>query len=223
MTDERLSTHLKRQIGDWSNQLLRASPLLSVAQRGELSPAALACYLGSLRQLFESSERNLRRAAVHARELGLSELAAYLARKSSEEQGHARWAEQDLAQLPAAARAQAAPTGELLRLVELQGQLIDRHPICFVAYALWAEYFTVLVGEPWLTALSRSGFSRAQVSAVARHLDADREHAATGLAVIDALWTGDPPLGEITTGVCEACHRFEGFCLEICEISTHDT
>jgi hypothetical protein len=221
MTDEHLSTQLKQQIEDWSSQLLNTSPLLSLARRGELSPAALASYLGSLRHLFESSERNLRRAAVRARELGQAELATHLARKASEEQGHSRWAQDDLSSLPERARAHGAPAAELLRLVALQERLIERHPICFVAYALWAEYFTVLVGEEWLTALAQSGFARGQLSAVARHLDADREHAATGLAVIDALWTGDPPVREITAGVCEACHTFERFCQEICENSAH--
>ena len=221
MMEERLSERLKQQIEDWSSQLLCTSPLLILAQRGELSPAALAKYLGSLHYLFASSEQNLRRAAARAQQLGLRELAEHFAHKARQENGHADWAEADLTQLPEPARAHSAPARELLRLVALQGRLIERHPICFLAYALWAEYFTVLVGEDWLSALARAGYERGRVSAVARHLEADREHAATGLAVIDGFWTGDPALEEITTGINEACHIFERFCIEVCVMSTH--
>lgn len=221
MTERRLAERLKQQIEDWSSQLLCTSPLLGLAQRGELSAAALAKYLGSLQQLFAGSERNLRRAAARAQQLELHVLADHLAHKARQETGHAAWAAADLARLPESARAHSAPAPALLELLALQERLIDRHPICFLAYALWAEYFTVLVAEDWLDALSRCGFGRGQVSAVTRHLEADREHAATGLDVIDTLWSGEPALREITTGVDEACHTFERFCLEICALSPH--
>jgi len=221
MNEERLAEQLEQQIRQWSNHLLRESPLLALAQRGALSQVGMAKYLASLRHLFACSERNLRRAALRARELGLEPLAEHLAQKAGEEHGHADWASADLSQLPEAVRGSDTPARELLNLVQLQGNLIDQHPLCFLAYALWAEYFTVLVGETWLAALSRSGFPREQVSAIAKHIEADREHAATGLRVIDTFWTGDPPLGEILAGVERACHTFERFCLEICTLGSH--
>lgn len=221
MKRERLSACLKQQIEDWSAHLLRTSPLLTLAERGALSPAAMAKYLGSLRHLFACSERNLRKAAARAHSLGLAPLAEHLAHKAGQERGHDLWAEDDLASLPDTVRRNSAPTRELLRLVELQAHLIARHPLCFLAYALWAEYFTVLISDAWLAALAQSGFARGQVSAIAKHVDADREHAATGLNVIDDFWTGDPALGEITTGVADASSIFESFCLEICHEGSH--
>jgi hypothetical protein len=221
MNKDRLSACLKQQIEEWSAHLLSTSPLLTQAQRGALSQAAMAKYLGSLRYLFSCSEQNLRRAAARAHLLGLLPLAEHLEHKAKQERGHALWAEDDLQTLPDAARVNSQPARDLIRLVELQDRLIAQHPICFLAYALWAEYFTVLVADAWLAALAQSGFQRGQVSAIAKHIDADREHAATGLGVIDGFWTGDPPLGEITTGVAQACANFERFCLEICHDSSH--
>jgi hypothetical protein len=221
MNQERLSASLKRQIEDWSAHLINTSPLLRQAQSGTLSQAAMAKYLGSLSYLFSCSERNLRRAAARAHLLGLFALAEHLEHKANQERGHAVWADDDLTALSDAARANSTPARDLIRLVELQERLIAQHPVCFLAYALWAEYFTVLVADAWLAALAQSGFARGQVTSIAKHVDADREHAATGLAVIDGFWTGDPPLREITTGVAQACSTFESFCLEICHESSH--
>ena len=221
MHEERLSACLNQQIEDWSASLLRTSPLLTRAQQGALSQAAMAKYLGSLRYLFACSERNLRRAAARAHQLGLTQLAKHFEHKAKQERGHALWAEDDLSTLPENARANSTPARDLISLVGLQDQLIAQHPICFLAYALWAEYFTVLVADAWLAALAQSGFARGHVSSIAKHIDADREHAATGLDVIDSFWTGEPTLGDISSGVARASALFERFCLEICHDSSH--
>lgn len=208
----RLALTLKHTIDDWIAHL-ESIPLGQLALSGRLPARAFALYLESLRHLFESSQQNLEYAAQRARALSLPQLAAYLQRKADEERGHDRWAIDDLGKLPA--QANIAPAQSLLALVDLQRRLIDQHPICFVAYALWAEYFTVRVGDAWLQALAASGFERSQVSSIDKHLEADREHAERGLDEIDSLWTGEPSEQQMLDAIHASSRAFETFCDEI--------
>jgi len=74
----------------------------------------------------------------------------------------------------------------------------------------------VLLGDEWLDALATYGYDRSKLSAVAKHLDADREHVAVGFVEVDRLWHGDPELGTLTESVAQAFAIFEEFCDEIC-------
>jgi hypothetical protein len=210
---------LKESIERWAEALPRTTALQDIARRGELHPRAFAQYLESLRLLFVESQRSLALAAERAEQLGDSPLAAYFRRKVEEEHGHEAWASADLAQLTAAESDGVAPACSIVRLVELQRELITQHPICFVAYALWAEYFTVLLGDEWLDALAANGYGREQVSSVAKHVAADREHAATGFEVLERLWCGQPDQATLLRGVDRACEAFRAFCDEICVAS----
>lgn len=210
---------LKESIEEYADALPLMSALQEIARRGELSPRAFAQYLESLRHLFLESQRSLALAAERADLLGDAPLAEYLRRKAAEERGHDAWASADLALLPAAASFEIAPARSIGRLVALQRELIALHPVCFVAYALWAEYFTVLLGEDWLTALEANGYGRGQVSAVAKHVDADREHAAHGFYELDRLWHGQPDQATLLRGVERAGDLFRAFCDEICRTS----
>jgi hypothetical protein len=192
-----LATQLKLGIEEWAHDLLRDSLLLELAKQGKLPPRAFGLYLESLRYLFEQSQQNLNAAAAAAQRIGHPELAAYFDRKAHEER--------DL-----------RPTRAIEDLVALQRALIEQHPVYMLVYTLWAEYFTVLLGDEWLDALSISGYGRAQVSSIAKHLDADREHAAAGLVEVDRLWRGHPERSLLLAVVDRAGRIFSRFCDEIC-------
>lgn len=211
-----LATQLKTSIERWTTELHARTELGTLSKQGKLSARSVALYLESLRYLFRNSQRNLEVAAAAARELADAELSEYFARKALEEKGHELWAIDDLARFPEAVVSGLRPSPAILLLVDLQRTLIEEHPVCFVAYALWAEYFTVLVGDEWLDGLAASGFDRQQISAIAKHLAADREHAARGFAEIDRLWRGQPDSGAILEVVERAGRIFERFCAEIC-------
>jgi hypothetical protein len=211
-----LSTELRLAIEAWSSDLLRDGLLLQLAKQGKLPPRAFGLYLESLRYLFQHSHQNLVAAAGAAQRIGHVELAAYLECKAHEERGHDQWATNDLSRLPTAAAHDLRPARAIEDLVALQRALIEQHPVYMLVYALWAEYFTVLLGDEWLDALSASGYGRGQVSSIAKHLDADREHAASGLAAVDTLWCGQPERA-LLLGVVERAGRiFARFCDEIC-------
>lgn len=211
-----LASELREVIENWAEELRRNSALLQLATRGKLPPRAFALYLESLRYLFHNSQQNLARAASAAERKELPELAAYFARKAREERGHDGWAKSDLAALPETVARELQPAQAIEELVALQRTLIDQHPVCMLVYALWAEYFTVLLGDEWLAALSTSGYPREQVSAIAKHLDADREHAAHGFAEADRLWHGEPERALMIDIVQRAGRVFVRFCDEIC-------
>jgi hypothetical protein len=211
-----LATQLQMSIEDWADDLRRRSQISAFAKSGKLTPRAVALYLESLRYLLRNSQLNLLLAADTSKQLGCMELSAYFNRKAGEERGHEHWAIDDLERLPDAATAGVRPATAIVSLVELQRTLIAEHPVCFVAYALWAEYFTVLLGDEWLEALATCGFERTQISAITKHLDADREHAARGFGEIDRLWEGQPDRTLIVAAVERAGRIFEEFCDEIC-------
>lgn len=210
-----LAAPLRSAIEAWADTLRENSPLAQVARSGGMTPRALAYYLVSLRFLFRNSEANLRRASACAEQQGRGALARYFAAKAREENGHDAWAHDDLTKLAAEAREQLQPGPAIVALVALQGSLIDEHPVLFVVYALWAEYFTVLLGDEWLDALAGCGFTRDQVSAIANHLEADRAHAAHAFAQIDELWEGTPPAGAMIEVVARAGSLFERFAAEV--------
>jgi hypothetical protein len=209
-----LALQLKTAIELWVNDLRQCSAL-RLATQGRLPPRAVALYLESLRHLLCNSQSSLVLACRRAEELGDVALAEYFANKAREETGHDLWAVNDLSRLPDDVTAGLRPSPAIVRLVEHQRSLIERHPACFVAYALWAEYFTVLVGDECLAALTTCGFARQQVSSIAGHVDADREHAAQGFAEIDRLWQGQPEAEVMLEAVAEACRIFDQFCAEI--------
>jgi hypothetical protein len=211
-----LAVALRESIENWAENLRQNSPLGVLAKAGTLPPRAMALYLESLRYLFQNSQRNLAIALRHSEQAGDAGLVDYFQRKMREEEGHDRWAANDLQQLPRGVTQGIQPAPSMLALIELQRTLVERHPLCFAVYILWTEYFTVLIGDEWLDALATCGYDRTQVSAIAKHIEADREHARAGFNEIDGLWRGVPEAGAILGVVEEAGQVFEAFCDEIC-------
>jgi hypothetical protein len=217
MTD--LASELRSSIDAWTEQLWQDSRLAQLTRDGALSERALALYLESLRFLFQHSQRNLVAAQARAEALNDHRLATIFGQKAAEETGHDQWASRDLSGLPLSSVQGVEPAPASRRLVELQRELImEHHPLCFFAYSLWAEYMTVRLGDAWLNALANNGYARSSVTAVANHVDADREHAAEGFAVLDQLWDGQPERALILRSVERAQALFEAFCDEIAEV-----
>jgi hypothetical protein len=212
------STALRSLIVPWAEALLQ-SPLAVLARCGRLPPRALGFYLVSLRYLFASSQHTLRLAAERSAQLGDDKLTEFFRRKTREEVGHDHWATDDLTHLPASTIQRLEPARSVEHLVELQKSAIAEHPLCFVAYILWAEYFSVLVGDSWLDALETSGYARTRVTAISKHLELDRHHAARVLQELDELDDGTLGAQALAATVERACALFEAFCDEICAVA----
>lgn len=211
-----LANNLRDSIELYARKLREQSALSALVQKRQLTPRALAFYLESLRHLFQNSERHLPLAFEKAEERGDVPLAEHFRRKIEEEHGHDLWAAADLNKLPSAITADQRPARAVSELLALQRQLIGEHPLYFAAYILWAEYFTVLLGDDWLDALESCGFPRSQVTAIAKHIEADREHTRQSFGEIDQLWRGEPSEEQLLQAVARAGRMFEEFCDEIC-------
>lgn len=212
------STALRSTIEPWAEALLQHR-LAILARSGRLPARALGFYLVSLRYLFASSQTTLPLASERSSQLANDKLTEFFRRKTREEVGHDHWATEDLTHLPASSTQQLEPAHNVRALVELQKSSIAKHPLCFVAYILWAEYFSILVGDSWLDALETSGYVRAQVTAISKHLELDRGHAASVLQEIDELDDGTLGPEVLVATVQRACALFEAFCDEICAVA----
>ena len=211
-----LARPLQSSIDAWTDRIWQTSRLAQLTREGQLPERALAMYLESLRFIFQHSQANLVAAQARAEALGAAELASLFGAKAIEERGHDQWASRDLSGLKASAVRGIEPALASRRLVELQRELIEQHhPLCFFAYALWAEYMTVRLGDAWLNALARNGYARTAVTAVANHVEADREHATAALLALDQMWDGQPEPALIFRAVERAEALFEAFCDEI--------
>lgn len=211
-----LASTLKAAIDAWGETQTN-NLLMRLARAGSLTPRAVALYLTSLQALFVQSQLNLRLAHERTAAEGQVRFARYFQGKVREERGHEQWAADDLQKLPTHVAQGLAPAPAIAHLAQLQRELLDQHPMCFIVYIVWAEYLTVLLGDAWLDALALCGHERGALTAVAKHIDADRAHAAHGLETLDELWGGEPGVEQLLACLTRAEQAFAAFCQQICE------
>lgn len=164
--------------------------LLARAAAGELSSAAVERYLVVLRYMIANTPPNLVRARDRAQEAGLDALAAYYAEKLEEEDGHERWADHDLEVLRSSRdlTAHSAPVPAAIELNAFLQRVIDRDPVLYLAYVLWAEYFTTLAGGELVQYLvERCDVPAEAMTCLAKHVELDKDHTEENLDVIDGL------------------------------------
>lgn len=199
---------------------LHAHPLLLSAQRGEVPPEAVARYLSSVLFLVQHTPIHLELARATAEAEGALELARYFGHKAVEEQGHDAWAEADLQQLGARFGELALspqPCPAIRALVAELSRGIREEPAAYLAYILFAEYITVLMGPIWVGALQKHcGVPQEALTVVSRHAELDREHVADCLAELEGLLVDADP-ARVRALLSLSIHHFEAFCDELCE------
>lgn len=198
-------------------QRIAAHRLLAQAQAGAVTPGCVARYLASAHFLICHTVPNLELAREAAEQRGLGALAAYYRQKVGEERGHELWAKSDLGELgrrfglsevPGPCRAIEGLVAELERA-------IPEDPAAYLAYILFAEYFTVLMGPVWVRALEeRCGVPPGALTVVSRHVDLDREHVAEcRREMAELIGPGDE--GGLERMLAMAMARFVEFCDEL--------
>lgn len=192
------------------------NPLFVRAASGELTPAHIGKYLSNIHQLVLHTPIHLQRARAEAKRRGDEALAAHFARRFSEEDGHDAWAERDLARVAPLRPKRVDVCESMQALFTFIERTIDEDPALYLAYILFAEYLTVLVGPEWLDLLEeRCGIPRASMTVVSNHAELDREHVATALEEIDAL-VGDPSkLPRLRSVLDETFAIYDRFCDEV--------
>lgn len=213
-----VSDRLKADIEDFVERTRRDNPLLHRARDGAIRPEVLAAYLTSIRYLVEHTPVFLKLAADRARAGGDLKLAAYFEQKIDEEQGHDQWAADDLAALRDrfGVAVPDAPTPAMRELVGYVARVVDDDPTLYLAYILFAEYFTVLVGPLWIRALEeRCGIPPGSLSVIANHVELDRAHVAAGLREIDALVDRPEHVEPLRRTLRGSMDHFEAFCRDL--------
>jgi hypothetical protein len=192
--------------------------LLQYAARGRLTPAMLSKYLLHAQHFVAASPRLLARVRERALEVGNEALAEYFADKLGEEEGHDQWAAQDRRRLedrfgaPAAADLSPAISAYLTFIEEI----IERDPVLFLAYLLFAEYHIVLIGPKWLALVEeRCNIPSSMLSIVGKHVELDKAHCVQGFDVVDRLVSDPALLGPMRAVVARSIDLFEGFCHEM--------
>jgi hypothetical protein len=187
---------LRYEIEGYAARIRTESPVFRGAVEGALTPRCVERYLSSLRYMVASSPPCLQRAAARARALGHEELAIFFADKAVEESGHDEWAEHDLYVLRSRFHlgGDDAPVPSIVALMRFCEDTIDRNPVLYLAYVLWTEYMTTLLGSEFVSTLvQRCGVPRNAMTCLDKHAELDPEHAADDLEVIDTL-VADPSM-----------------------------
>src|SRR5688572_4435336 len=179
---------LKFDIEAHARRVRTGNRFMLQALAGTVPPEAVERYLASLRFLFRATTHCLIRARERAGAAGLAELASFYAAKRREEQGHDRWAHRDLevltTRLPVDYVGMQVPAIE--ELVAFVERTIDADPRDYLAYMLWVEYFTVLVGADFVRLLvERNGIPIEALSAIVNHVELDVGHVEEGIETID--------------------------------------
>jgi pyrroloquinoline quinone (PQQ) biosynthesis protein C len=216
-----ISEALRKDIDEYA-QALRRSPLLEDAKAGRVTPAVVGRYLASIHYLLTQTPIHLALAQERALGHGRAALVRYYQQKLLEEQGHHHWAEADqsrLAELFGEVAVQnPAPT--MIALVRNTRAIIERDPILYLAYILFAEYFTVVIGPEWITALDEHcGIPISALTAVSQHVELDKHHVVEGCREMDALVEDDRLLEPMRQALRETMSHFTAFCDDLCGLA----
>lgn len=212
---------LRIEIERFAMVRIRRNEMFRMAERGEVTRSCIRGYLENLHYLISQSPRCLRRAGERSRDTGLSAVAEFFEHKLEEEFGHEIWAERDIASMSDSSTMLISGVLPAMQdLVAYIDETIERDPALYLAYILFAEYFTVMIGPVWLQLLEeRCGIPRTSMTVVDKHVDLDVEHAEHGFEQVDDL-VGDPAmLSTMREVLLGSMDRFERFCTELA--STH--
>jgi pyrroloquinoline quinone (PQQ) biosynthesis protein C len=213
-----VSETLRLDIEEYVTTFRSSNQLLIRARSGDLKPEVVVRYIDGLRYLLRHTDVNMKLARLRSEELGRRRLADYFEHKAKEEAGHDLWADKDLATLSAmfGVASPAAPARSIAALVEYLRSMIAEEPVQYLAYILFVEYVTVLLGPEWLQALDEHcGIPVSAMSVVGKHVELDRDHAAEGLREIDLLVPDDENVDLLRGALRRSMEYFDVFCSEI--------
>jgi hypothetical protein len=209
---------LRAEIDVYAQRARRQNPLFCMAEAGSLRVGSVKRYLANVHHLILHTPVYLVRARDAARARGDERLARHYHEKLGEEAGHDVWAERDLELLRA--RAPAAGGDEVVpatrELVAYLASVIDAAPALYLAYILFAEHLTVLMGSEWLGLLEqRCGVPRSAMSVIGNHAELDREHVEAALDSIDELVADPRKLAAMREVIHRSTTYFDQLCVEV--------
>ncbi|MDF2694028.1 MAG: long-chain acyl-CoA synthetase [Labilithrix sp.] len=209
---------LRADIETFAKTKCRENLLFRMAEEGNIDAPCIRAYLTNLHYLLRHTPICLVRARKLAISRGDHALAEHFKHKLVEEAGHFRWAEDDLASLPAALDATPGVLRSMERHVQYIIDRIDENPSLFLAYILFGEYFTVVIGPEWLRLLDeRCGIPRTSMTVIDKHIEIDQGHVEEALDNIDDLVAEPKLLPRMRAVLRDSMDNFYAFCTELAE------
>jgi len=218
-----IANALRAEIEAYAVRMPVSNPLFVEASNGTFAPASMLTYLANIRYIVGYTKTSLSHARDRARALGDERLAEHYEHKRVEELGHEVWADDDIVRLSKASA--IAPTADILPairdLVRFLEETIEEDPALYLAYALFAEYLTVILGPAWLRLLEeRCGIPRSSMTVIGNHIELDREHAEEAFDLIDLLVADPRKLARMREVLQASLANFDRFCGEVTERAT---
>jgi pyrroloquinoline quinone (PQQ) biosynthesis protein C len=217
-----ISEILRTEIEAFASDFRAKSRLLRSAKEGQLSHAIVERYLASIRFLLQHTPPYLTLARSAAVASGHLQLASYFERKLGDEAGHVEWAEADLERLTdvSGVRGPRKPEPAVVDLMRDVRKTIEQDPFLYLPYILFTEYFTVLMGPEWLSALqAHCGVPMEAMTAVSQHVELDRHHVEDGCREIDELVKDEKLHALLRASLQRTMERFSVFCDELCDVA----
>jgi pyrroloquinoline quinone (PQQ) biosynthesis protein C len=209
---------LRAEIESYAATMRRSNPLFTNARNGTMTADTVARYLASIHYLVSYTPICLARARDRATVLGDDRLAAHYQLKRGEEAGHDAWAERDFERVSMQARRPVAREAmpAIRALIEFLARTIDEDPALYLAYILFTEHLTVLLGPEWLALLEEHcGIQRTSMTVVGNHVELDKAHVEHALEEIDDL-VGDPrKLPRMREALRTSAAFFDEFCAQV--------
>lgn len=196
-------------------------PLFKTILENKTDPSTIALFIANIEYLVVHTPIHLRKAKKVAENREQKDLAAYLQIKIDEEEGHDVWAKDDLKRLRQKGASDvsryALPTME--KLIQKLDEMIERDPYEYLAYILYAEYFTVISADECFSSLtSKSDIHPDDVTVISKHAELDKEHVSEFKDTFVTLPAKDLPGAEQYREVLQSVfHSIENFWSEVHE------
>ena len=213
-----ISQILKENVEEYYYRVKDTNPLFVNARNGKLTEKNVSSYLNNVLYLIRHTPVYLSYAQGKARERKMEPLAVFFGSKLREEDGHDKWAMNDLEHLKEkfGVTPQKDLSPHILELVDFLKVTIEKDPNLYVAYIFLAEYFTILLGPSWLNDLeTQCGIPKSMMTVIGNHAELDKEHVKEDIIQMDALLVKVKKPELFVSVLQKAIQLHENFCKEV--------
>lgn len=204
---------IQQKIND-SIEHLSSTPFLHAVRNRPLQKHELQRYLSNIYYVLLQTSPCLQMAAEVATQRNEMDLVEFFKKKREDEEGHFRWAEDDL---KAFLGTEYEWTEEqvlkpMMHLVELQKSTIATNPKAYLGYITFAESLTVALGDQVV--------SNVKVSCIEKHIAIDTDHVEDDYEIITGFLQSEEDVEDLLQHITRSVQTIEKFFEEI--IHGHD-
>lgn len=181
-----LSLKLKDVVHTFFRDLKKSSNFYRKIEEGSLGAESIASLLVSTKYLISKTPF----FAASAKNLATDQkVVEYFAHTEEEEQGHDKWAEDDLEKLKVLFKVERIHISDKIKDIEKYIQsLINDDPIYLIPYIFWAEYTAVHAAPQFAADIkARCNIGPEVLSVFLNHAELDQEHTEHDNEILEYL------------------------------------